>query len=171
MSALRTRRLLLRPLEPGDARDLAALFQDDWAAIEQTGRMPWPPTEPAMRAWIGLHTAPGSFGFAVTRKGDAAVLGTAGLGGTDATVEVGYALGRAHWGRGLATEAVEALIGFARELGLEALDAYSFPDNPASARVLVKTGFAERGLVRRDYPERGGLRQVRHFRKSLEGGD
>lgn len=170
MPTLETRRLILRRLDPDDARALARLFAGDHEAVEQTGRMPWPPTEAALREWIGLHLTAGSFGFAVIRAGDASVLGTAGFGGDGVKAELGYALGRAWWGQGFATEAVDALIDFARDLGLDALDAYSFPDNPASARVLEKTGFAEQGLVRRDYPRRGGLREVRHFRKTLEGG-
>lgn len=171
MTVLKTRRLILRLMEADDGGELASLFEGDWEAIKQTGRMPWPPTENAMRDWITLHLAPQSFGFAVTRTEDGKLLGTAGFGGDSASAELGYALGRAYWGQGIATEAVLALIDFARSLGLKALDAYSFPDNPASAQVLEKAGFEEHGVVWRDYPLRGGLREVRHFRKTLEGGD
>ncbi len=171
MPTLETRRLILRPLDPDDAPALAALFAGDLEAVEQTGRMPWPPTETALREWIGLHLTAGSFGFAMTRRGDGKLLGTAGFGGDEASTELGYALGRAHWRQGYATEAVGALVGFARDLGLQALDGYSFLDNPASARVLEKAGFVEQGVVARDYPRRGGLREVRHFRRTLEGRD
>jgi RimJ/RimL family protein N-acetyltransferase len=170
MPSLETERLELRPLALDDAPHFARLFGGDWEAIRHTGRMPYPPSEPAMRRWITAHLGPGGHAFLLIRKGDRAVVGAAGFGGAGATAELGYALGRPHWNQGLATEAVLALIACARELGLDALDAYSFLDNPASARVLIKAGFAERGVVLRDYAERGGMREVRHFQKILTGG-
>ena len=52
-------------------------------------------------------------------------------------------------------------------LGLRRLDAYSFVDNPASARVLEKAGFTDLGVITRNYPARGGQRDVRHYQKKL----
>jgi RimJ/RimL family protein N-acetyltransferase len=86
--------------------------------------------------------------------------------GTDGVVELGYVLGRAYWGRGYATEAAGAL-DHARALGLCQLDAYSFVEDPASARVLEKAAFDHLGVVERRYPARGGRRMVRHYRKAL----
>ena len=51
MPTLETERLLLRPLALDDARHFGLLFDGDWDAVRQTGRMPYPPTErcdPAM---------------------------------------------------------------------------------------------------------------------------
>ena len=48
------------------------------------------------------------------------------------------------------------MIAYARALGLRALEAFTFVENPASARVLRKAGFADLGVARRDYPMRGG---------------
>ena len=169
MAGLETERLELRPMVEDDARHFARLFADDWEAIKQTGRMPYPPTQRALRAWIAQHMGPGGHGFTIARRSDRAVLGAAGFGGDDEEAELGYALGRAYWNRGFATEAVRALIGYARALGLRRLDAYSFLDNPASARVLQKAGFEELEIAVRDYPQRGGPREVRHFRLILEG--
>jgi len=166
MTRLETERLVLRPLRVEDAAGFAALFADDWEAIRHTGRMPYPPTEAAMRSWIRGHLDAGQ-GFAILRKPEGTMIGAAGFGGTGETAELGYALGRAFWGLGLATEAVQALVAFARSRGLSALEAHSFPDNPASARVLEKAGFEELGPTLRDYPKRGGMREVRRFRIEL----
>jgi RimJ/RimL family protein N-acetyltransferase len=95
------------------------------------------------------------------------VLGGGGFGGPARVAELGYALGRAYWGRGYAPEAVRAMLDHARLLGLRRLDAYSFVDNPASARVLEKAGFADLGVITRSYPARGGARDVRHYQKKL----
>jgi RimJ/RimL family protein N-acetyltransferase len=164
---LETERLLLRPLALADARHFTALFEDDWDAVKQTGRMPYPPAKAAMRRWIAGHLGPGNHAFLFSRKEDRCVLGGGGFGGTSHVAELGYSLGRAYWGRGYATEAVRALLDYARLLGLHELEAYSFVENPASARVLEKAGFTDAGVMIRRYPARGGQRNVRHYRKTL----
>ncbi len=62
-------------------------------------------------------------------------------------MELGYWVSRAHWGRGIATEACTGLIAIARALGLPSLEASHFLDNPASGRVLEKLGFEPTGIV------------------------
>lgn len=167
---LATRRLLLQPLLVEHAALFAALFAGDREAVGQTGRMPWPPTVPALRDWLAGHVPPASHSFLIVRRRDHAALGGIGFGGEGAVAELGYALGRAHWGRGYATKAVRAMIGHAHGVGFAGLEAFSFVENPASARVLEKAGFVYCGVIRRNYPERGGVRRVRHYRKWLEGG-
>jgi RimJ/RimL family protein N-acetyltransferase len=167
MLMLDTERLALRPLVVEDAPHFVSLFEGDWDAIKQTGRMPYPVTEIAMRDWIALHAAAASRTFLMIRREDGAALGGVGFGGTGDVQELGYALGRRYWGQGYATEAVWAMIEHARTLGLDALEAFTFLENPASARVLHKAGFADLGVARRRYPKRGGLRRVRHHLKPL----
>lgn len=166
-SALESERLQLWPLAVDDAGQFVGLFDGDWDAVKRTGRMPYPPTEPILRQWIGAHLDGASHAYLVIRKEDGQALGSAGFGGTGALAELGYALGRAYWGRGYATEAVATLVDHARALGVVRLEAFSFVDNPASARVLEKAGFAFLGVIERSYPARGGTRKVRHYRKSL----
>ena len=83
--------------------------------------------------------------WAVTERESGSVLGDAGLvhwAHRGPEVELAYRLGKAHWGRGYATEAarawVEAGLG---ELGLGRIVAVTYPDNIASRRVLEKSGF------------------------------
>ena len=166
-AAIATARLQLRLLTVDDAPHFVRLFEHDWEAVRQTGRMPYPVTEPAMRDWIALHAAGSSRTFLMTRKDDGAALGGVGFGGAGDVHELGYALGRAYWGHGSATEGVRAMVEHARTLGLRALEAFTFVENPASARVLSKAGFVDLGVTRRDYPRRGGLRRVRHHFKRL----
>jgi RimJ/RimL family protein N-acetyltransferase len=167
MPVLESSRLRLRLLTHDDAHHFTTLFDGDWDAVSRTGRMPFPPTEPAVRRWIGAHLRPASQAFLVIRKEDDQPVGSSGFGGTDGVAELGYVLGRAYWGRGYATEAVGALLDHARALGLRQLEAYSFVENPASARVLEKAAFDHLGVVERRYPARGGRRMVRHYRKTL----
>jgi RimJ/RimL family protein N-acetyltransferase len=164
---LATRRLQLRLLTVDDAPHFVRLFDNDWDAVKQTGRMPYPVTEPAMRDWIALHAAGSSRTFLMIRREDGVALGGVGFGGVGDVHELGYALGRPYWGQGYATEGVFAMVEHARALGLKALEAFTFVENPASARVLSKAGFTDLGVARRDYPRRGGLRRVRHHLKRL----
>jgi RimJ/RimL family protein N-acetyltransferase len=102
------------------------------------------------------------------RREDRAPIGGVGFGGTGEIHELGYALGRPYWGQGYATEGVLAMIDHARTLGLRALEAFTFIENPASARVLDKAGFTDLGVARRHYPTRGGMRRVRHHLRQLQ---
>ena len=75
-------------------------------------------------------------------------MGCIGIDATDTgETELGYWIGRRHWGQGYATEAGRAVIDIARMLGHERLVASHFVDNPASGRVLRKLGFAPTGKV------------------------
>jgi len=166
-TTIQTARLTMPPLIEADAGDFETLLKDDWNAVKQTGQMPYPPTKAAMQVWIRKCNSPGCHAFLLRRKTDDQPIGAIGFGGVGAFSELGYVLGRPFWGQGFATEAVIAMIDAARILGLGGLQAYSFIENPASARVLEKAGFAEVGTIVREYPKRGGMRRVMHFRTIL----
>jgi RimJ/RimL family protein N-acetyltransferase len=158
---LQSQRLILRTLQLADASHVVALLGDDRDAIRRMSHMPDPCTVEAARDWIRLRSAPGAVTFAITRAADHAFLGAIGIGGLPEMPGVGYWIGRTYWGQGYATEALQLVVVYARSLGAKGLQAETFPDNPASARVLAKCGFRDRGFGLRDYPARGGLIQVR----------
>jgi len=164
---LKTARLRLRPLRGMDAGAMAALLVGDPAAVVMTERVPLPCTEAAAREWIALRTGPEEHAFALTMLEDGSFAGCMGFRVMGLEGGLGYWLGRAYWGQGLATEAGEAVLGHARDLGLAALVAETFEENAASVRVLEKLGFAETVRVERDLPQRGGLRRLRQFRVEL----
>ena len=64
--------------------------------------------------------------------------------------ELGYWLAEPLWGRGIMSEAVQAIVhrGFAT-MPIERVEAYVFANNPASVRVLEKCGFQFEGRLRR----------------------
>ena len=63
--------------------------------------------------------------------------------------EIGFALGRASWGQGLATEALERMTTFAFDvLDLHRLEADVDPRNERSLRMLGAQGFQREGLLR-----------------------
>lgn len=60
-------------------------------------------------------------------------------------VEIGYQIFEAYRGRGYATEAVRALIEYARGEGMNVVVASVAPDNDPSLAILRKLGFVETG--------------------------
>lgn len=75
----------------------------------------------------------------------------------DVAPEVGYWIGRPYWGRGYATEALEAgVLWTSRQWKRRALVAGHFSDNPASGRVLEKAGFLYTGEVRNGFSRARG---------------
>ncbi len=57
-------------------------------------------------------------------------------------LHIGYLLAEEAWGQGYATEVLNGLIDHLRDLAPVTLRAGVAADNPASARVLIKVGFA-----------------------------
>jgi [ribosomal protein S5]-alanine N-acetyltransferase len=78
--------------------------------------------------------------------------GTATLASIDRAqgrAEIGYALGSAHWGRGLAREAVSLVLDHAfGVLGLRRVEADIDPRNNGSMRLARSLGFRREGLLR-----------------------
>lgn len=65
------------------------------------------------------------------------------------SAEMGYWLGEAFWGRGIATEAVQLVTDHAFVAqGFLRLFALPFADNVGSVRVLEKAGYTREGLLR-----------------------
>jgi RimJ/RimL family protein N-acetyltransferase len=86
--------------------------------------------------------------------------------------EVGYWIGRAHWGRGLIVAALRAAVPVAMQaLRLHRVAAGVYSNNPRSMRVLEKVGFEREGVQRRAVVKRGELLDVvvyAHTRATLD---
>lgn len=74
------------------------------------------------------------------------------------SAEVGYWLGEAFWGRGIATEALAAVTQYAIDHhGLTRLFALPFSHNSASCRVLEKAGYLLEARLRRSAIKDGAI--------------
>jgi RimJ/RimL family protein N-acetyltransferase len=143
-----TERLVVRRLRRDDLGALLAVYGDRDA-------MRWVGDgEPLSRAdalrWLDVtehNVATRGYGMcALVDRATDAVVGFAGLvhPGGQAEAEIKYALARAHWGRGLATEAARGLLAWgARAFGLTRVIATTAPANHASHRVLRKAGMSD----------------------------
>ena len=151
---LRTARLLLRPLEGGDAPALARLAGSREVAAT-TLRIPHPYTEDDARTF--LDAAAKDFResravvFAICVSPERELCGCVGLHISPAHrhAELGYWIGVPFWGKGIATEAAQAVAGFGfSTLHLHRIYAHYFAGNDGSRRVLEKIGMRYEGRLR-----------------------
>lgn len=157
---VRTKRLTLRPGWPEDARALHAAIAHR-EVVTMLAEVPWPCRLGHVEAWLAGPEYPGSARMLVTRaigSGGHEVIGAVTLQRGAGSHRLGYWITPAAWGLGYATEACAALIEAARAgLGVGAIVAGHFADNPGSGRVLDKLGFRRTGVSRRASAARSGL--------------
>lgn len=128
---------LLRDVEDGD---LDVLFEH-WTDPESNRMAAFTAADPADRAafdarWERLRRD--SAKTVKTIEVDGVVVGTIGSWSNDGDREVTYWLGRAQWGKGIATRALREFLELETARPLHAATA---ADNVASRRVLEKCGF------------------------------
>ncbi len=94
---------------------------------------------------------PWRHGFFVVHREGGLVIGSAGFKGppdSAGIVEVAYGIAPSFQGRGYATEAAAAVVGFAFASGqVRLVRAHTRPEANASTRVLLKCGFRHVGAV------------------------
>jgi len=102
--------------------------------------------------------------WGIARRTDDALIGTVTLYNLDfdhRRAEMGYALDRAHWGRGYMQEALHALLGFAfGVLDLHRIEADVDPRNAASIRTLERLGFQREGYLRERWQVNGEIQDA-----------
>lgn len=159
-------RLLLRSVEEGDLPALLKINGDD----EVTRFLPYPTWQSLAdgQAWLARYRALSMTStvlqFVVIEKASASLIGTCLLfrhEAASARMELGYVLGRAHWGQGLMREALTALISQAfTAYGLRRLEAEVNPDNRASDALLRRLGFTPEGLLRKRWAAKSAVYDV-----------
>lgn len=143
---IETARLTLRPHHENDLDDLLVFHGDP----QVTAYIPWPVRDREQTAQALAErlvrtsaSAPGDvLSLAVEERDSGTVIGEVLLRRTGATeTEVGYALRQDRWGRGLASEAVTALLDEAAGWGVTTVAAVVEPPNTASVALLERLGF------------------------------
>jgi [ribosomal protein S5]-alanine N-acetyltransferase len=74
--------------------------------------------------------------------------------------EIGYMLARAHWGDGIAREAVSAVIDQLFAEGQRRVFADTDPDSAASRGLLERLGFRLEGVLRAEWETHIGVRDT-----------
>jgi ribosomal-protein-alanine N-acetyltransferase len=146
-----------------------------WSQIRLRSReflQPWEPIWPqddlqrgAFRRRIAAYSreieAGSAYPFFIFRSVDDALMGAVTLShirrGVSQTATVGYWIGQPHARQGRMSAALKVTVDFAfRALGLHRLEAACVPNNDASRRLLLKTGFEQEGTAR-DYLKINGV--------------
>jgi RimJ/RimL family protein N-acetyltransferase len=160
-AVIRTPRLVLSRLMPDMA---SALFDElnDWSVVSMLSEVPWPVKLKDVEDFLARQPDPDADTFAVIASGSpigVVAVKKPGSGNPPRRMpRLGYWIGPRHWGRGLGTEAVGAVVGHAfRAYPGERIGAGVFSDNPASRRVLEKLGFTPAGAYRTHSRSRDGL--------------
>jgi [ribosomal protein S5]-alanine N-acetyltransferase len=157
---LATGRLRLRPLTLADAPAVHRLMSDP--AVMAFWDSP-PIADPAVtKEFLARMVADAdAFYWAIERRQDGAFIGCCDLSDIDPDHrrgDIGFMLGREHWGKGYAFEAMQQVIAHARALGLKRLQARTHLGHARSIRLLERLGFAQEGRLR-SYIERDGERR------------
>ena len=145
---IETERLILRPWEETDLADFY-----EYACVDGVGQMAgWLPHKSVEESKTILDMfIRGKKTLAIQLKDSGKVIGSVGLEERDGNAdvppdsmgrEIGYALSKAYWGRGLMPEAVQAVIRYCFDvLDFDWLTCGHFVWNSQSRRVIEKIGF------------------------------
>lgn len=167
---LRTPRLLLNHLRETDIPVIVPLA-DNPNISDVTLNIPSPYGEENARDWLQMGTRGRKKGdlflFAIRDPETEAFLGGIGLNvnARHRRGEFGYWLGEPFWGQGYMTEALTAILDFGfGELDLWSIQANHLVENPASGRVMAKSGMKRQFLQEDMYVKDGVLRSVWLYR-------
>jgi len=148
MTILTSNRLKLRPATAADAARIAALM-NDWDVVRTLANVPYPYSLADAENWLAQISAaavPAEV-YAIERH-NIGLVGIISLSviASDPSGEqvrdLGYWLGKRHWGEGITTEAAATVIkhGF-DNLGLDEIISSALHENSGSLKVQDKVGF------------------------------
>lgn len=160
---------VLREWRPSDAEELVLNVNNIRIWNSTRDGLPHPYTRVHADAFIAMATAKEvTEEFAVVVDGRA--VGCVGyVPGVDVervSAEVGYWLGEAYWGRGIMSDAVEALAEYVfAHTPILRLFASVFEFNEPSMRVLEKAGFRKVGVLRRAAVKNGRIIDLHYYER------
>lgn len=152
----------IRPWVEGDVESLTRHANDREVSMHLRDRFPFPYGIEQARTFVGwILKQPVVTVWAIEVDGQAA--GGIGIelhGDVErVSAEIGYWIGRAHWGQGIATEALKAVtVESFQRFDITRLYAVPFADHTASVRVLEKAGYVREGHMRRSAIKNGVVR-------------
>lgn len=166
-----TERLLLRGWEQADKPAWAAINADPEVMAHFPSTLCRADSDAMVDRMIATWSERGFGAWAVERRDTAEMIGFVLLSAPDweasftPCVEVGWRLGRAHWGHGFAGEGAQAAIDWAfahLDLPNDEIVAFTTVANAKSRRVMDKLGFVHDPAGDFDHPLTPGWREARH---------
>lgn len=151
MNELKTERLVIRPFRESDAESFFASCQNPNLG-NNAGWKPHDTIEESCGILQDVFIGQDNI-WAIVLKETQQLIGSIGIV-TDPKREnpasrmMGYWLDEAHWGHGLMTEAVQAVLNYGfKELQLNLITANCYPHNERSQQVLKQNGFIYEGTL------------------------
>jgi len=166
LPVITTDRIVLRWISEHDVDSLFEIFSDPqvaryWSAPPYTDREDAVKLQREIAAGNETNTMI-KWGLAL-RDSDR-IIGTTtlfNLNLDNGRAELGYAMGRAHWGKGYMNEALQAVLSHAFEvMKLRRLEADVDPRNTASIRTLERLGFQREGYLRERWHVNGEIQDA-----------
>jgi RimJ/RimL family protein N-acetyltransferase len=161
-----TSRLSLRWISTDDVDSLFRIFGNP-EVMRYWSTPPLPNRQAAIELLNDIHDSYNRqvmLKWGVARQVDNVVIGTTTLYNIDLgnrRAEVGYALGREHWGQGYMHEALQALLKYCFEtLDLRRLEADVDPRNKPSIQTLERLGFHLEGYLRERWEVDGEIQDA-----------
>jgi len=159
-------RVSLRPIAERDIDSLYTIFSDP-EVMRYWSSPPLKDREAARQLLCNIHDNFQRrlyFQWGIALRLDDTLIGTSTLFHVESNnhrAEIGYALGRAEWGKGYMQEALTALLGYAfSELKLQRIEADVDPCNEASIRTLERLGFKKEGYLRERWQVNGEVQDA-----------
>jgi ribosomal-protein-alanine N-acetyltransferase len=166
LPTINTPRLSLRWISEDDVDDFSAVYSNP-EVMRYWSTPPLPDREAASKLISEIHE-----GFkrrellkwGIALRTDNTLIGSVTLFHPEFThrrAEIGYALGRAHWGNGYMQETLKAVLVYAFEvLGFHRIEADVDPRNAASIRTLERLGFQREGYLRERWQVNGEIQDA-----------
>jgi RimJ/RimL family protein N-acetyltransferase len=156
--------VVLREFRPSDTALAVEMGEDPYVPL--IGTLPAHPTPQQALEWVerqtGRHAEGRGFSFAIADRDTDRALGGIGLWLANLAAgraSAGYSVSPLHRGRGVATDALRALTGFAWSIPeLHRIELAVEPWNTGSIRVAEGAGYEHEGMLR-SYQEIGGTRR------------
>ena len=156
---IRIRDCLLREWRRGDEESLVRHANNPNVSRTLRDIFPYPYTPDEATRWIALASSKNpTTDFAIIVDGEAAGgIGFAPQGDVARrSVDIGYWLGEAHWGKGIMADAVRAVSNYVfTNFDVCRVQTIVFESNPASIRVLEKAGYSYEGRQRKAVTKNG----------------
>ncbi|MEF2094719.1 GNAT family protein [Bacillus sp. CFBP9009] len=151
---IETKRLILREVTIEDANDMFK-YLSDTDVVKPMGLDPCQTVNDVwdeIKWYESIFEEGSGIRWGITLKNSGKVIGSCGflnMVSKHHRAEIGYELTKDQWGKGIASEALEAVVMYGyRHFHLERIEALIEPDNLPSQKLVEKQGFRREGLLR-----------------------
>jgi len=153
-------RLLLRKYEMADAEDIYR----NWATDPEASRFwSWKlhkdlqETKSLLQGWINDYAKADNYHWVIVLKEISEAIGyiyLSEINNEEKSASIHYLVSRKFWNKGMATEACRAVLAFSFiKIGIARIHTYHHIDNPASGKVMQKSGMHYLGTEYREVPD------------------